>query len=438
MRRQGRHGRGMKIGLAATAGLLLLAGCSSVPDAVNPVEWYKGATSLFEDDEAPAAQRPTAERSGESQSYPNLGSVPARPADISSPSERRATQQGLAADRDQARYTDQQPANAIDTGSSSGASRTAPAAAPTPRPAVATPAPTAPAPIAPAPAAPAETAPAEAAPTTAEAAPSAPSATRSPAARTASRAEPTETQSVGAAMLERRRQEVLAERAAAAEAADDSKPPMAPATAPQPSAPQSTAPQSSAPAAMTEPAKTASRTEPKARTATEIYQEQFARSASPVATRSAEPTQTGGQTGAQTGGQTATAQDTAAPTASDRAGISYLAATILFGHGSTALDPSERETLRKIAAEYRKTGGTLRIVGHASSRTTDMRPLQHQLANFQVSVSRAETVAQELARLGVPARVMQVAGVGDSQPVYYEVMPAGETGNRRVEIFVDY
>ena len=185
---------------------------------------------------------------------------------------------------------------------------------------------------------------------------------------------------------------------------------------------------------MTEPAKTASRTEPQARTATEIYEEQFARSASPVATRSAEPT----QTGAQTGTQAATAQDTAAPAASDRAGISYLAATILFGHGSTALDPSERETLRKIAAEYRKTGGTLRIVGHASSRTTDMRPLQHQLANFQVSVSRAETVAQELARLGVPARVMQVAGVGDSQPVYSEVMPSGETGNRRVEIFVDY
>ena len=429
MRRQGRHGRGMKIGLAATAGLLLLTGCSSVPDAVNPVEWYKGATSLFEDDEAPAAQRPTAERSGESQSYPNLGSVPARPADISSPGERRATQQGLVADRDQARYTDQQPANAIDTGSSSGASRTAPAAAPTPPPAVATPAPTAPAP----------TAPASATPTTAETTPSAPSAARPPAARIASRAEPTETQSVGAAMLERRRQEVLAERAAAAEAADDSKPPMAPATAPQPSAPQSTAtesaaPQSSPPAAMTEPAKTASRTEPQARTATEIYEEQFARSASPVATRSAEPT----QTGAQTGTQAATAQDTAAPAASDRAGISYLAATILFGHGSTALDPSERETLRKIAAEYRKTGGTLRIVGHASSRTTDMRPLQHQLANFQVSVSRAETVAQELARLGVPARVMQVAGVGDSQPVYYEVMPAGETGNRRVEIFVDY
>ncbi|WP_439514533.1 OmpA family protein [Oceanibaculum nanhaiense] len=418
----------MKIGLAATAGLLLLAGCSSVPDAVNPVEWYKGATSLFEDDEAPATERPTAERpaaerSGESQAYPNLGSVPARPADISSPSERRATQQGLVADRDQARYTDQQPANAIDTGSSSGASRTAPAAAPTPPPAVATPAPTAPAP----------TAPASATPTTAETTPSAPSAARPPAARIASRAEPTETQSVGAAMLERRRQEVLAERAAAAEAADDSKPPMAPATAPQPSAPQSTAPQSSAPAAMT-----ASRTEPQARTATEIYQEQFARSASPVATRSAEPTQTGGQTGAQTGTQSATAQDNAAPAASDRAGISYLAATILFGHGSTALDPSERETLRKIAAEYRKTGGTLRIVGHASSRTTDMRPLQHQLANFQVSVSRAETVAQELARLGVPARVMQVAGVGDSQPVYYEVMPSGETGNRRVEIFVDY
>ena len=114
------------------------------------------------------------------------------------------------------------------------------------------------------------------------------------------------------------------------------------------------------------------------------------------------------------------------------------AETILFGHGSTTLDAAGQETLRKVAAEHRKNGGALRIVGHASSRTTDMRPLQHQLANFQVSVSRAEAVAQELVRLGVPARAMEVAGVGDSQPIYYEVMPAGEAGNRRVEIFVDY
>lgn len=395
MRLMGGHQRGSRMGIAVTvASLMLLAGCSSVPDAVNPVEWYRGATSLFDEEETPASGRPAESQDDKSQTdaqaYPNLGSVPARPDDISSPSDRRATRQGLVADRDQARYTDQQPANAIGADSSPGIPRTAPVAAPKP---TATAAPPAASPTQPAP----------------------------PAARVAPRAEPTENRSAGTAMLERRRQEILAERAAAAAAAGQSKPPQAPAAAPQPSAPQP-----SAPAASTEP-----EAETRTRTVADIYREQLARSASPVATRSAEPAPSA------TSGRDEQ-QDTAAPAVSDKAGISYLAATILFGHGSTALDPAERDTLRKIAADYRKTGGTLRIVGHASSRTTDMRPLQHQLANFQVSVSRAETVAQELARLGVFRNAMQVSGVGDSQPIYYEVMPAGESGNRRVEIFVDY
>ncbi|MFN3461758.1 MAG: hypothetical protein ACK4ZN_12175, partial [Oceanibaculum sp.] len=163
MRRQGRQGHGIKIGLATMAGLMLLAGCSSVPDAINPVEWYRGATSLFDEEEAPAPERTASERtagdrtSGD-QPYPNLATVPARPTDISSPSERRAMRQGLVADRDQARYTDQQPSNAIGTGSTqarppqASASQTAPTqAAPTPAPA--TPAPAAPAVAEPAPAA---------------------------------------------------------------------------------------------------------------------------------------------------------------------------------------------------------------------------------------------------------------------------------------------
>jgi outer membrane protein OmpA-like peptidoglycan-associated protein len=28
-------------------------------------------------------------------------------------------------------------------------------------------------------------------------------------------------------------------------------------------------------------------------------------------------------------------------------------------------------------------------------------------------------------------------GVSDSQPLYYEVMPSGEAGNRRAEIYID-
>lgn len=426
MRRQGRQGHGIKIGLATMAGLMLLAGCSSVPDAINPVEWYRGAASLFDEEEAPAPERTAGDRSSGDQAYPNLATVPARPTDISSPSERRAMRQGLVADRDQARYTDQQPSNAIGTGSTqasppqtsasqTSASQTAPVRTPAaPPPPAAAPAPAAPAV--------AEPAPAAAVPPAQPAAPPAASPATPPAARIAPRAEAAEPLSAGAAMMERRRQEVLAERAAAT---------------PEPAAPRASAPQESAPAPAPE-SRPEPRPEPRtearpesraeARTAAEIYREQFARSASPVETRSAEPEPAVG----------AAASASAPAGAADRAGISYLAATILFGHGSTALDAAGQETLRKVAAEHRKNGGTLRIVGHASSRTTDMQPLQHQLANFQVSVSRAEAVAQELVRLGVPARAMEVAGVGDSQPIYYEVMPAGEAGNRRVEIFVDY
>ncbi|EKE75583.1 OmpA family protein [Oceanibaculum indicum] len=399
----------------ATAGLILLAGCSSVPDAVNPVEWYKGATGLFEDDAAPAKDQAAKEQTASDSSYPNLASVPARPTDISTPSERRAAQQGLVADREQARYTDQQPSNAVTTGSGQVSTSTTSTARTEARP----PAPPA---VAPAPTAPAA-APAAAEPAPAAAAPSAP-----PAARIAPRAESSETVSAGAAMMERRRQEVLAERAAAR--STDSTPQQSSgqssgqvaeqprATTPQPEA------RLEAPVTRTETAQAPTASAPAAPTAAEVYREQFARSAAPVATRSTEA-------------QPA-ATELAAPAPTGKAGISYLAATILFGHGSTTLDPSESDSLRKVAAEHRKTGGTLRIVGHASSRTTDMRPLQHQLANFQVSVSRAEAVAQELRRLGVPAKSMEVVGVGDSQPIYYEVMPAGEAGNRRVEIFVDY
>ena len=55
---------------------------------------------------------------------------------------------------------------------------------------------------------------------------------------------------------------------------------------------------------------------------------------------------------------------------------------------------------------------------------------------FQKSQARANAVAQELIREGVPADKVLVEAVGDSQPIYYESMPKGEDGNRRAEIFI--
>ena len=63
-----------------------------------------------------------------------------------------------------------------------------------------------------------------------------------------------------------------------------------------------------------------------------------------------------------------------------------------------------------------------------------MDPVQHHLVNFTVSLNRANAVARELVRQGIPTESVFVAALSDSQPLYYEVMPAGDAGNQRVEI----
>lgn len=83
---------------------------------------------------------------------------------------------------------------------------------------------------------------------------------------------------------------------------------------------------------------------------------------------------------------------------------------------------------------FRERGGAIRVEGHASSRTRNMDPVQHHLVNFNVSLNRANAVANELIRQGVPPESVFVAAMSDSQPLFYEVMPAGDAGNQRVEI----
>jgi outer membrane protein OmpA-like peptidoglycan-associated protein len=124
-------------------------------------------------------------------------------------------------------------------------------------------------------------------------------------------------------------------------------------------------------------------------------------------------------------------------TALPAAGGGRLAAIIFFSHGSAELDPRDRAVLRDLAALHRQRGGSLRVVGHASSRTHNATPEEHRLANFEMSMGRAETVQAELRRLGVAADAVRAEAVGDAEPVYHEFMPSGEAGNRRVEIFLE-
>jgi outer membrane protein OmpA-like peptidoglycan-associated protein len=113
--------------------------------------------------------------------------------------------------------------------------------------------------------------------------------------------------------------------------------------------------------------------------------------------------------------------------------------SIVFFPGDGTLVNSEgRSRIRAAVDEFKQRGGQgyVRIVGHSSSRTTNMPVEKHLEVIFNKSQDRANAVAKELIKEGVPANHVLVEAVGDSQPVYYESMPKGEDGNRRAEIFL--
>ncbi|HEV7960840.1 MAG TPA: OmpA family protein [Rhizomicrobium sp.] len=113
-------------------------------------------------------------------------------------------------------------------------------------------------------------------------------------------------------------------------------------------------------------------------------------------------------------------------------------AVIYFPGDGTNLSTAARAEVRTAVASFRANGGqgTVRVVGHASSRTANMPVEKHLETIFDKSQARANAVAQELIHDGIPASRVLIDAVGDSQPIYYESMPEGEDGNRRAEIFV--
>jgi flagellar motor protein MotB len=109
---------------------------------------------------------------------------------------------------------------------------------------------------------------------------------------------------------------------------------------------------------------------------------------------------------------------------------------VYFGAGSTQLGGSDRQVLHQIAALQQAYGGVIRIVGHASSRTDNMPMDEHQKTNANIAEARAKSVALQLVHYGVRPLFVQIAGASDTQPLYPEIMPAGEAANRRAEIYL--
>lgn len=354
----------------------LLAGCSQIPDAVNPVEWYNNSVEFFagEDGEETASaeesqqvQPPPAVPSTENQTFPKLSSVDQKKQQA----EQR--ERGLVADVEGRKYA---PAiarqgdvvNALDK-------------PPAPPPAV----------------------------TAAVPAPSAP-----PAPAAASPAAPVETA-----------------RAAA------------PAPAPQPQAMPTTG-----------------------NAQHDDFQKRFAARLAEIRTQAAKGTEMPAvsstlaavghndtvvisSTGVETGYGTAAPQLAQAVPAMNSE-LTYVetpmaplgqgavkVATIRFKNGSSQLSQRDRQILANVLALKKERGGRIRVVGHASSRTRNTDPVKHKMINFQVSVARADAIAAELMRQGADRAELQVDAISDSAPQFLEVMPTGEAGNRRAEIYLE-
>jgi outer membrane protein OmpA-like peptidoglycan-associated protein len=397
--------------------VLALGGCSSVPDAVNPVEWYRSATGTSSTGSAakPSATDPKMTEA-QARTTPNLASVPARPTRASTPAERQALTQGLVADRENAKYTDDdlQP-------------RTQATAA-APRPA---------APASPAPAPPSAAPPAAAAPAPTPAPAPAAAAPPPPPAAAAPRPEPTATQPVAPPPPPVMPQVATSPPPApAARAAPSAPPPPAtarPAPAPPPAA---AAPRPQAPAAASAPG------------VDQVYRQQLARSESVVQLRqpAAEPPLPPPAQPRRIGALQHTAREQPRSQVAYVGGVTGAAppalrpgepvASILFGEGSARLGAADRETLARVAAIAQELGRTVRVVGHAG-RPGGGEGTKRELAEFSLSLDRANAVAQELMRNGIPAERLVVAAVGDAEPLVIAGSAAAEAPNRRAEVFIE-
>ncbi|MFZ5789086.1 MAG: OmpA family protein [Pseudomonadota bacterium] len=359
--------------------------------------------TLFEGDGAPPPPAGTQPASGE-PSFPNLGSVPEQPPPASTPAERQAIAEGLTADRKNAEYSDQQLTGQPNE-----------SVPPPPAPEPVTPEPVTPEPVTPAPTA--------AVPSTA-AAPAMPAAP-SPAVTS---------QTIPAPQP--------AAQVAQQPAAQPSPQPApvttaAPITTPPPTMPAPTAP--AAPQATLPP--TVPSTAPQGVVPTGPF-------AYPSGARKTAPSSAGGAVtvdlGAVGGGPVPLGLPGGpSPSGPSPSGAPLSAATVplpppgqpigivYFADGSTSLSARAREVVRGVAEIYRAQGGQIRVIGHASMGRGN------ELANDKISFARAEAVARALIAYGVKPAAIQTTGVGARQPIYYEVAPTGEAGNRRAEIYLE-
>jgi len=101
---------------------------------------------------------------------------------------------------------------------------------------------------------------------------------------------------------------------------------------------------------------------------------------------------------------------------------------IFFGFDEASLTSEARQVIAQAADEWRRSGAALvSVVGHTDT-------VGSEAYNLELSERRAESVAQELIRQGVPAAEITTIGRGESDLLVPTGDGVAEPQNRRVEI----
>jgi outer membrane protein OmpA-like peptidoglycan-associated protein len=375
----------------AAAGALVLGGCSTWPDSLNPGSWFESADS-------------NTNVKGPDRTYPKLSSVPDRPPPRDEAAQKQAEEQlkadrdagltvatappasGLAADRDAARYTDEDLRRSQ-----------AKAAAPPPPP---PPPAAASAAAQPAQAQQAQTMRMELPRSVAPAAgPPPPAPAPSAASREAVRSEPV----VQAPMPSTPPAAPAQQQAALPAAAPPPQPPAPPAAmAPEP-------PQVVAMAPIRSPG------DPPAPATEAPLPSNLVWGPPPsdiALVRS---------------GMAGPVPPSMAPMAPLRVGRGPVA-SVIFASGSARLGSNDEALLRQVAQQYLSSGGTISVVGHATQDTAGA-DVRRQIANFSVSMDRATVVAQALQRYGVPGEAIAISAQVDG-------VAMNDADGRRTDVFL--
>ncbi len=121
-------------------------------------------------------------------------------------------------------------------------------------------------------------------------------------------------------------------------------------------------------------------------------------------------------------------------------GVARFDADLIFDSGDDHLKPDAEAALTEFARILQADDGKkfrVLVAGHTDNQKLATREVRDQFHdNWQLSTSRAHSVADFLRRAGVSEDRMGVAGFGGHQPIASNETPESRRRNRRVEIFV--